>query len=185
MAKRVCPYWVGYWLSNPLRRLIHNPEKILAPYVTGGMTVLDIGSAMGFFTLPLAQLVGPQGKVICVDVQEKMFEVLQNRARKAQLAERIITRKCEPTSLGLADFYGQIDFALAFAVVHEVRDISNFFGEVSKLLRPNACCLVAEPKGHVSAPDFEKTLVSAKHHGLTVVGSPKIIWSRTALLRKN
>jgi 2-polyprenyl-3-methyl-5-hydroxy-6-metoxy-1,4-benzoquinol methylase len=149
------------------------------------MTVLDIGSAMGFFTLPLARMVGPHGKVICADVQEEMLHTLQNRAQKAQLTERIITRVCEPTSLGLDDFYGQIDFALAFAVVHEVRDVPNFFAEVSKLLRPNARCLVAEPKGHVSAQDFEETLVSARHNGLTIVNSSKIIWSRTALLRKD
>lgn len=148
------------------------------------MTVLDIGSAMGFFTLPLARMVGPQGKVICVDMQEGMLHTLQNRARKAQLTERIITRACEPTSLGLDDFYGQIDFALAFAVVHEVPDVPNFFVEVSKLLRPNACCLVAEPKGHVPARDFEETLVLARHDGLTIVSNPKITWSHTALLRK-
>jgi len=140
---------------------------------------------MGFFSLPLARIVGPQGKVICPDVQEKMLNTLQNRAQKAQLAERIVTRVCEPTSLGLADFYGQIDFALAFAVVHEVPDVSNFFMEVSKLLKPDAPCLVAEPKGHVSAPDFEKTLVLAKQHGLTVSGSPKITSSRTALLKNS
>lgn len=34
MSKRVCPWWLGYWLLNPLRRLIHNPDKILAPYPT-------------------------------------------------------------------------------------------------------------------------------------------------------
>ncbi len=185
MAKRVCPYWVGYWLLNPFRRLIHNPDKILAPHVASGMTVLDIGSAMGFFTLPLARMVGPQGKVICVDVQEKMLHALQNRSRQAKLAERIITRVCEPTSLKLDDFYGQIDFALAFAVVHEVRDVSNFFVEVSHLLKPNAFCLVAEPKGHVSAKDFEETLVSARRSGLSLVSSPPITWSRTVLLRKD
>ncbi len=185
MAKRVCPCWIGYCLLIPVRRLIHNPEKILAPHVTSGMTVLDIGAAMGFFSLPLARMVGSQGKVICVDVQEKMLGVLQNRARKEQLAERIITRVCEPTSLGLDDFYGQIDFALAFAVVHEVPDVPRLFMEVANLLKPNGCCLVAEPKGHTSVQDFEETLAAARDCGLTAVSKPKIIWSRAALLRKD
>jgi 2-polyprenyl-3-methyl-5-hydroxy-6-metoxy-1,4-benzoquinol methylase len=185
MAKHVCPYWVGYWLLNPFRGLIQNPDKILAPYVASGMTVLDIGSAMGFFSLPLARMVGPEGKVICVDVQEKMLDVLQHRAQKAQLAERIVARVCEPTSLGLDDFYGQIDFALSFAVVHEVSDVSNFFIEVCLLLKPKAFCLVVEPKGHVSAQDFEETLDSAKHAGMSLVSRPPITWSRTALLRKD
>ncbi len=185
MAKRVCPYWIGYVLVNPFRRLIHNPEKILAPYVTSGMTVLDIGSAMGYFSLPLARMVGPQGKVICVDVQEKMLGVLQSRARKENLAERIITRVCEPASLGLGDFYGQIDFALAFAVAHEVADVPGLFKEIANLLKPDACCLVAEPRGHTSVQDFEETLAAARDRGLTAVSQPQIIWSRTALLRKD
>src|SRR5512140_3718249 len=107
MAERVCPPWIGRLLMNPLRRLIHNHEKILASLVSNGMTVLDIGPGMGFFTLPLAKMVGPNGKVVGVEVQESMLDGLQSRARAAQLAERIITRLCQPTSLGLDDFVGR------------------------------------------------------------------------------
>jgi hypothetical protein len=35
----VCPWWGGYFIDNPLRRLFHNPEKIVGPYVQPGMTV--------------------------------------------------------------------------------------------------------------------------------------------------
>lgn len=44
------------------------------------MTVLDVGSAMGFFSLPMAEMVGPGGKVVCIDVQLKMLQVLRRRA---------------------------------------------------------------------------------------------------------
>jgi len=40
----VCPVWVGYLLASPLRKLLQNPDKILAPYVKPGMTVLDVGA---------------------------------------------------------------------------------------------------------------------------------------------
>lgn len=184
MAERVCPYWVGYLLMNPLRRLIHHPDKILTSFVTSGMTVLDIGPGMGFFTLPLAKTVGPNGKVVCVDVQANMLDSLQRRAQAAQLADRIVTRTCKPTSLGLDDLEGKIDFAIAFAVVHEVPDVRNFFAEVSKVLKPGANCLVAEPKFHVSVQNFEETLATAKQKGLNLVAKPKIIGCLTALLRK-
>ena len=95
MSERVCPVWVGYLLASPLRKFAHNPDKILSPYVKEGMTVLDIGSAMGFFSIPMAQMVGPEGKVICVDMQEKMLERLQKRAHKAGVADRIETRLWE------------------------------------------------------------------------------------------
>ena len=67
MAERVCPVWVGYFLTSPIRKLFQNPQKILSPYVENGMKVLDIGC--GFFSLPLAQMVGSKGKAISVDVQ--------------------------------------------------------------------------------------------------------------------
>ena len=68
MADHVCPPWVGRLLLNPLRMLVENPNKIFAPFVKEGMVVLEPGCAMGFFTLPLARMVGPEGKVVAVDV---------------------------------------------------------------------------------------------------------------------
>ena len=65
--EHVCPVWVGYLLASPVRKLIQNPKKLLSPYVEEGMTVLDAGCAMGFFSLPMARMVGPNGKVICGD----------------------------------------------------------------------------------------------------------------------
>ncbi|QTA83790.1 SAM-dependent methyltransferase domain-containing protein [Desulfonema limicola] len=64
MSKRVCPIWIGYLLLNPIIKLYQNPEKILSPYVSEGMTVLDMGCAMGYFSLPLARMVGTGGKVM-------------------------------------------------------------------------------------------------------------------------
>ena len=185
MAQRVCPYWLGFFLLNPLRRLVHNPDKILASYVTSGMTVLDIGPGMGFFTLPLAKMVGPGGKVIGVDIQENMLSALLRRAQPVHLADRIVTRPCQPTSLGLDDFAEKIDFALAFAVVHEVPEVPSFFADVFRVLKPKAYFLVAEPKLHVSVRNFEETLATARQKGLSHVGRPKIAWCHTALLRKD
>ena len=184
MAGKVCPFWVGYLLVTPLRRLYQNPDKILGPYIKAGMMVLDVGCAMGFFALPLARMVGPEGKVLCVDVQVKMLRALHKRALKTGVADRIVTRLGNRTSLGLNDFDQRIDFALAFAVVHEVPDIFTFFGEISKVMKSGSRCLVAEPKGRVSAEEFEATLSIAKEQGLRVVNRPGVARSRAALLEK-
>ena len=53
MSHRVCPWWMGYLLMCPLRRLGQNPDRMLAPFVATGMTVMEVGPGMGFFTLPL------------------------------------------------------------------------------------------------------------------------------------
>jgi len=74
--KHVCPWWLCFTFDNPLRRLIHDPESILGSYVRYGDTVLDIGPGMGYFTIPLAGLVGPSGLVIAADVQQRMLDAL-------------------------------------------------------------------------------------------------------------
>jgi len=55
---------------------------MLLPYVKTGMTILDVGCAMGFFSLPMAKMVGSTGRVICVDLQEKMIKTLNKKLQK-------------------------------------------------------------------------------------------------------
>ncbi len=183
-AHTVCPWWVGYLLVSPLRRLLHDPARILGPYVHGGMTVLEPGPGMGFFTLELARLVGASGRVVAVDIQPKMLGRLKRRAAKAGLLDRIETRLAQPSSLGLVDLAGRVDFALAFAVVHEMPSAPAFFTEVSQALKPDASLLLAEPAGHVNAVQFEAELAAAGLAGLTLERRPAIRRSHAALLKK-
>lgn len=184
MAGRVCPVWIGRLLASPIRRLIHNPETILGPYITKGMTVLEPGSAMGFFSLPAAKMVGPLGKVICLDLQEEMIRHLRKRAAKAGVADRIETRVCSETSLQLDDLKESADFAFAIAVAHEVPDQKRFFGEIYQTLKPGSFFLFAEPKGHVSLDDFAQSLKLATTCGFTVQEEGKARGSLSALLKK-
>jgi ubiquinone/menaquinone biosynthesis C-methylase UbiE len=60
--EHVCPWWIGYLLASPLRRLVQKPEVILRPFLSNGMRVLEVGPGMGFFTLPMARMVGSAGR---------------------------------------------------------------------------------------------------------------------------
>jgi SAM-dependent methyltransferase len=182
MAHRVCPWWLGYFLVSPLRRLWQDPSKILSPYVTDGSRVLEPGPGMGFFTLDLARLVGPAGRVIAIDVQPKMLAALGRRAERAGLEGRIETRLARESSLEVDDLAGKVDFVLAFAVVHELADMSGFFRAVAKALVPGGRMLVAEPRGHVPEEELRKTLAIAAAAGLRLAERPAIRGSRTALL---
>lgn len=184
MAHRVCPWWMGPLLLNPLRRWTVKPEKLLGNYVREGMNVLEPGPGMGFLTLPLARLVGPQGKVIAVDIQPKMLEKLRQRVAAAGFATRVETRLATPDSLQIFDLVGAIDFALAFAMVHETPSAERFFHEVAAALRPGATLLFVEPSGHVSTESFAAELAAAQAAGLTVDAEPKIARNYAALLRK-
>ena len=98
MSERVCPWWLGYLLASPLRRLLQNPREVVDPYVREGMTVLEPGPGMGFFTLELAGQVGASGRVIAVDVQPKMIEGLKRRVKKASMRESLKNSRLEWTT---------------------------------------------------------------------------------------
>jgi ubiquinone/menaquinone biosynthesis C-methylase UbiE len=147
MAKRVCPWWLGYFLASPLRRLWQDPASTVQPYVRQGMTVLEPGPGMGFFTLELARRVGPNGRVLAVDIQPRMIAGLKRRLAKAGLQQRVEARVASTDSLGLEDLRGRVDFALAMAVVHETPGADWFFGQVAEAMKPGATLLLGEPSG--------------------------------------
>ncbi|NIA14009.1 MAG: methyltransferase domain-containing protein [Nitrospiraceae bacterium] len=184
MAEYVCPVWVGHLLASPVRKLFQEPRKILSPYVKPGMTVLDVGCAMGFFSLPLARLVGPDGVAVCVDMQEKMFQRLETRARKAGVIGQIQTRTCSQDTLGLGDLAEAVDFALLFAMVHEVPDAARLFSELHRAMKPAGQVLMAEPKGHVRAKAFDTSLASAEQCGFVAIERPRIRGSHAVVLSK-
>jgi cyclopropane fatty-acyl-phospholipid synthase-like methyltransferase len=165
VAQQLCPWWFGYLLASPLRRLFFDPRKLLAPHVRPGMTVLEPGPGMGFFTLDLARLVGPSGRLIVVELQEKMLAGLRRRAARAGLADRLICRLGSERSMGLEDLAGTVDFTLAYAVVHEMPSASGFFTQVATASKPDARVLLREPKGHVSAQTFAAELAAARSAG--------------------
>ncbi len=184
MEHRICPWWLGYVLASPLRRLLQDPAAMIKPYVREGMTVLEPGPGMGFFTLAMARQVGASGRVVAVEVQPRMIAGLKRRLAKAGLLERTDARLAPSDSLGLQDLSNKVDFALAMAVVHEMPSSSRFFAEVSAAMKPGASLLLAEPSGHVTKAAFDAELQDAAAAGLEVTDRPVIRRSQAALLKK-
>lgn len=181
MGNHVCPWWYAYTFDNPLRRLIHKPEKIFQRYVRPGTTVADIGCGMGYFSIAFAKMVGDGGLVISVDLQQKMLEVLKKRARKNGVAHRIRTHLCDADDLGIGE---KVDFALAFWMVHETPDEVAFFKQVFSLLKDTGGFVVAEPKMHVSESRFDNSVSHALASGFRIIERPRIHFSHSIAFGK-
>lgn len=179
-SPHVCPWWLAYTFDNPLRKLIHKPERMFAAYVRPGMRVADVGCGMGFFSLGMGRMVEPGGKVLAVDMQPRMLARTAARARRAGLAGVIETHLCDSTSLNIDH---PMDFVLAFWMVHETPNQLAFLDQVAAVLKPSGALLVAEPKNHVSARQFSETLSLAEVAGFHLAEQPPVAFSRAALLK--
>jgi len=176
--KRVCPWWICFTFDNPLRKLLHHPESLLNPFVRPGDTAIDVGAGMGYFTIPLARMVGPEGRVVAIDIQGKMLAALAVRARKYGVLERITPHLASPDSLGS---HPKADFILAFWMTHEVPNQQAFLAEIYGLLKPEGRFLLVEPTLHVSKKSFLQTIQTANEIGFIEKDRLKIRISHSIL----
>ena len=181
-ANQVCPVEYSGSLDNKIRRLLHNPQKILQPYIKEGMTALDVGCGPGFFTIPMANLTGASGRVIAADLQQGMLDKVKEKITGTNLENRITLHKCKPDRIGVTE---PVDFILLFYMVHEIPYKQSFFDELKTIMKPSGTILIVEPPFHVSKAGFEETLKTARTAGFTTVPGPGIPLNKSAVLTTN
>ena len=181
--QRVCPWHSGPLLMTSLRKLAHNPHHIVQPYLFEGMTAMDIGSGMGFFTIPMAGITGKQGKVIAVDLQPEMLAGLEINANKSGI-DNIILHQCGHNSLNIMQWNNTVDFVLIMMMLHEVPDAKRLIHEVYNVVAPGGKLLFSEPVGHVSRKQFQSSVSLMEQAGFKIVTFPKINFCRSAVFQK-
>ena len=165
-------------LDMPLRRLLYNPTRILKPWIREGMTVLDFGCGPGFFARAAAELVGPNGKVIAVDLQEGMLALLRKRIAGGPLEGQIEPHLCTPERLGVTE---KVDLVYAFYVMHEVPDRERVLHECCALLRPGGRIFVMESVVTMSRTSFEAMERQIEDEGCSTIARPRHFLSRSAV----
>jgi ubiquinone/menaquinone biosynthesis C-methylase UbiE len=122
--------------------------------VETGQVVVDVGAGTGFWTVPLARLVGPSGIVFAVDVEPIMLDETRTLAAEHQLPNVEIVQS-EETSIPLDD--GVADLVVLGFVLHEPSDVEAFLAEIVRLLKPDGRVLIVEWQDHPteSGPPLE------------------------------
>jgi ubiquinone/menaquinone biosynthesis C-methylase UbiE len=177
----VCPHQIGFILDNPFRRLIQNPKKIIGEYIREGNTVIDMGCGPGYFTIDMAKMVGKNGSVVAVDLQEHMLLKVIRKAAKHGVSDRMEFHQCESNKIGLNR---KADFILAFYMIHETPNPKMILAELKDMLKNNGKLLIVEPKMHVSKNLFDKMLSEAQDVGLRVLDLPKGKGGRSVLFTR-
>jgi ubiquinone/menaquinone biosynthesis C-methylase UbiE len=124
-------------------------------------------------------MVGHTGKVIAVDLQPGLLQIVRSKIAGTELEQRIVLHRCEADKTGLSE---KADFVLAFYMIHEVPDQTKLFGELKSILKPGGRMLIIEPKFHVSSRAFEDMIARLNNSGFHVAERPRIFFSRSVLL---
>lgn len=177
---RVCPVERAGHLDSRLRRWLQRPRRMLSQYLEPGMHVLDLGCGPGFFTVEMARLVGPEGRVLAADLQQGMLDKVRDSLAGTGLEGRVQLHRCEEDRIGVA---GPLDFALAYYVVHEIPDQGKLFAELASVLRPQAALVVVEPPFHVTRKAFAAMVENARAAGFAAEAGPSAWLSKSVTLR--
>ena len=130
------------WLVRESRQREEDCRRLLAALAAKpGQTICDLGCGNGFYSLQLARLVGPKGKIYAVDIQPEMLQMLKQRAAGSRIAN-------VPTILGSAVDprlpEGQIDLMLLVDVYHEFSYPEQMLRAIRKSLKPQGRIALAE-----------------------------------------
>ena len=136
MMKESFNYKIMYFMhDNPILGRIRNPYDILRNIgIKEGMSVLDIGAGPGFFTIPAAKIVGPNGRVFALDIYFKSGEIIKNKMKKENLENiEFLLESAEKTSLPDSS----IDFAIMFGIIHNIKFLEILKNELKRIIKSN------------------------------------------------
>jgi len=152
------------WLERAERDVTEQPDKVLETLrITPGSTVADIGAGTGYYSLRLAEKVGPQGRVLATDIQPEMLSRLQANSKKAGITN-IESILCTPTDAKLPA--GQLDLALMVDVYHELAHPEETMVQVHRALKPDGRLVLIEYRGEDPSvpikPEHKMTLAQVR-----------------------
>jgi ubiquinone/menaquinone biosynthesis C-methylase UbiE len=146
---------------NPVRRLFEHPQRHVEPYVTNGQVAADLGCGSGYYTLALAEVVGPEGRVYVVDLNEEAIQELEMKAEKRGY-HNIEAHASSASDLSFIKD-GSIDFVLANGLLCSMPDHRQAaVTEIKRILKPAGQAYLSlglpPPIGHVRRAEWKMIL---------------------------
>jgi ubiquinone/menaquinone biosynthesis C-methylase UbiE len=147
--------------DNPIRKLFDPPQKFVGRYVTNGQVAADLGCGPGFYTLALAEFVGPEGRVYAFDSDEKAIRAVAKKAVERG-THNIETHASSASDLSFIQD-ASVDFILANGLLCSMAAPSHesAVNEMKRVLKPGGLAYLSVAKGsysYVNRAEWEKIL---------------------------
>lgn len=128
------PQWMANLIDNPFRRKIQPPDETAIRHgIQSGMQVLEVGPGNGTYTLAAARRIGPNGKLVTIDIEPKMIE----RVNQKIAAEGLTNIEARIASVYDLPFDTEsFDLIYMIAVINEIPDIPRALSEFHRVLKP-------------------------------------------------
>lgn len=130
------------WLERPEREEEENPKKLLELLkLKDGDVVADIGAGSGYYTFRMARLVAPKGKILAVDIQKEMLDIIRERMKKDKIenVEPILGEEADPK---LKD--DSVDLILLVDVYHEFATPYEMTEKMVRAMKPGGRLVFVE-----------------------------------------
>ena len=154
LAPKPCPYSQAWVLDLPIRAWHAGPEKILCAFaLKPGDRVLEIGPGTGYYSAVAAQMVGIEGRLICLDIQIEMLDELKRRLLPKGVAS---FNPVQGDACHLPIRSGSVDHVFLITVLGELRNRPLAVKEIRRVLQRNGRLSISE---QFPDPDFMRLRV--------------------------
>lgn len=139
-----CAEWAYRQMNDPSRDAWQQPKTVIqALAIASGSRVADLGAGGGYFTWPLAEAVGPEGRVYAVDVDDTALRIIEQ-----EMAQRGVTNvelvRAAPTDARLPET--GVDLIFTCNTYHHLPDRTGYFKSLARFLRPEGRIAIIEYK---------------------------------------
>lgn len=130
------------WLERPEREQEENPARLLELLnIRPGDVVADIGAGSGYHAIRMSRLVGAKGKILAVDIQPEMLDLIRQRMKKDGIdnIEPILGEVADPKLKA-----NSVDLILMVDVYHELEFPYEMTAKLVDALKPGGRLVLVE-----------------------------------------